>query len=301
MGAAVAKAVRVVVGAIKFMINLIQTVGRQLLKWMGLDSLEDFVSILQFKIATVIIFLRVLATSTGAFITGLWTRIEGDARAFGQNLLDILSMAIGDILGWVARLTEGFAGTFDLGGNLANIVDGWRRMSQTFKDLWEALFGGDRAGKWGDFFEGLGALSGAALNLFVSALTAFWRIVTNIQRDILATEGFQKFADLLANIASSIGGIFAGGAERLQALTKFFDTLGRREGPAEGNKTLDFVQGTVTPVSFPETTPSGAPANNTSNIINMTVQGGDAQEAAEKTVDALNRTVNFENAATGRG
>ncbi len=279
-GMVVARAIRFVVKVIRGFVRLLQSIGKNLLRWMGMDSLEEFINILQFKIAVIAIGIKLMAQAVGAFIKGIWEQVGDDASSFLRNIWDTIKMVGEDILGWLDQYIQGFTDTFDLGGNLENILDIWNRVLSVFKELWEALFGGEKGDKWGEFFKGWGALTGAGINAMVAAFSALYRVLTNFVRDVIATEGFQKLADFLANVAQSVGKILALGVEPLKELTAWFNSIGGRdeERAVPGENIVDFVQGTATPLGGTGVTNNNG-GNTQNNVFNL---NGNAQEQAEE-------------------
>lgn len=300
-GAVVARVIRGVVKAVRFLIDLLQTIGKKLLQWMGMDSLAEFINILSFKIATIAIGIKILAQSVGTFIKGIWDRAGGEATRLITNLWDTLVMVGEDILVWVAKFTKGFAETFDLGGTIETVVKVYGDLVEIFRNLWNALFGGERGAKWGKFFEGLGRLTGASFTLLAASLRELYDIIADFINDVIETPAFQKLMDFLANLAEIAGGAMAKGAEFLAELTERF-TGGREEREARREATNVFEDPRVVKLfgGVPGGT-SPAPGATTNNEVRIIVEGaGDPQAVGDAVVDAWQRRVNTEAQAGAR-
>ena len=197
-GQAIVSGLKMAINLVKKFINLIKVIGEHLLDWMGFDSFEEFLNMLQFKTTAVVMGL-----------VGVFKWFAGE-----------LSTLIDPIKGLFASFAEGFTSA-----DLDSIPDSLLRIGTAIKSIVESLIGLSRIILESDLvqkvMEFLGWLSGNILVKGLQATAAILETIASLLKDLheyLSERGLKgAFEDLGkwykdAFDKGVFGGIMTGGA-----------------------------------------------------------------------------------------
>jgi len=285
-GKAAVSVVKSVVKAVTGLVGVIKQIGGNLLSWMGFDSIEEAISVIQFKIAVVTIAIKAMLGDTGQYLSGLWARVGDDFSGLASSLLSNFQTIGGDILSWAKTFSQSFLSNFDFGATLEDAISLYRRLSDVAGELWEAMFGGGKSEKWENFFSGLGKLTGGALSVLTNGVAALYRVMTNFIENVIESPSFDKFLSFLSDAADIIGSITGNVGDKLLGLADRLSAIGRTPVSASIEYSDSIDDGIVKPDgTVVKTNPEDTIIATKSNLFRMGAAEAAASTNTQRTVN----------------